>query len=80
MVHLKLFDYVGVVYTSIYEIINAISLMSNNLEYVEEFFDLIEYQGFGDSKHGSIKLGEETLLLSLKTLILNIQMILGLKY
>lgn len=63
-----LFDYVGVVYASIYEIINAISLMSNNLEYVEEFFDLIEYQGFGDSKHGSIKLGEETPTLEFKNL------------
>ncbi len=63
-----LFDYVGVVYSSIYEIINAVSLMSNNLEYIGEFFDLVEYQGFGDYRPGRIKLEEETPTLEFKNL------------
>jgi ATP-binding cassette subfamily B protein len=55
-----LYDYVDVVYSSIFRILDSLSLMSNNLEYIDEFFHLIEYKGFGDQKHGDIKLGEGT--------------------
>jgi ABC-type multidrug transport system fused ATPase/permease subunit len=63
-----LYDYVNVVYSSIFGIIDALSLMSNNLEYIGEFFKLIEYKGFGDYKHGDVKLGEGTPTLEFKDL------------
>jgi ABC-type multidrug transport system fused ATPase/permease subunit len=63
-----LYDYVNVVYSSIFGIIDALSLMSNNLEYIGEFFKLIEYKGFGDYKHGDVKLGEGTPTLEFKNL------------
>lgn len=55
-----LYDYVDVVYSSIFHIINALSLMSNNLEYIGEFFSLIEHKGFGDHKSGDVKLKKGT--------------------
>ena len=63
-----LYDYVDVVYTSIFHIINELSLMSNNLEYIGEFFNLIEHKGFGDYKHGEVKLKEGTPTLEFKNL------------
>ena len=63
-----LFDYVDVVYSSIYNIINSLSLMSNNLGYIGKFFDLIEYKGFGDFLHGEIKLGNSTPTIELNNL------------
>jgi ABC-type multidrug transport system fused ATPase/permease subunit len=63
-----LYDYVDVVYSSIFRIIDSLSLMSNNLEYIGEFFNLIEHKGFGDHKHGDIKLKEGTPTLEFKNL------------
>jgi ABC-type multidrug transport system fused ATPase/permease subunit len=63
-----LYDYVDVVYSSIFNIINSLSLMSNNLAYVSEFFHLVEYEGFGDYSHGDIKLGKETPTIEFKNL------------
>jgi ABC-type multidrug transport system fused ATPase/permease subunit len=63
-----LYDYVEVVYTSTFRIINALSLMSNNLEYVDEYFKLVDYEGFGDYKHGDVKLKEGTPSLEFKNL------------
>jgi putative ABC transport system ATP-binding protein/ATP-binding cassette subfamily B protein len=63
-----LYDYVAVVYSSIFGILDALSLMSNNLEYIDEFFHLIQYKGFGDQKHGEIRLGEGTPTLEFKDL------------
>lgn len=55
-----LFDYVDVIHTSIFRILNSLSLMSNNLGYAGEFFLLSEYEGFGDLEHGSEKLKGKT--------------------
>ncbi len=63
-----LYDYVDVVYTSIFRVIDSFSLMSINLEYIGEFFNLIEYKGFGDYEHGDIKLKEGTSALEFKNL------------
>lgn len=63
-----LYDYVDVVYSSIYNIINSLSLMSNNLGYIGQFFDLVEYEGFGDYSHGDKKLGKGTPTIELKNL------------
>jgi len=63
-----LYDYVEVVYTSTYRVISALSLMFNNLEYVDEYFKLVDYEGFGDYKHGDIKLKKGTPSLEFKNL------------
>jgi ABC-type multidrug transport system fused ATPase/permease subunit len=63
-----LYDYVDVVYTSIFSILNSLSLMSNNLGYIDEFFDLIEYEGFGDYSHGDVKLSDTTPTIEFKGL------------
>ncbi len=55
-----LYDYVDVAYNSVYNIINTVSLLANKLEYIDEFFDLIEYEGFGDHEHGTVKLPKGT--------------------
>ena len=63
-----LYDYVDVVYNSIFRIINDLSIMSNNLAYVDEYFDLMEFKGFGDFSHGKIQLEEGTPTIELKKL------------
>jgi ABC-type multidrug transport system fused ATPase/permease subunit len=63
-----LYDYVDVVYSSIFNIFNSLSLMSNNLAYVDEFFELAEYEGFGDYEHGKEKLGTDTPKIEFKNL------------
>jgi ABC-type multidrug transport system fused ATPase/permease subunit len=42
--------------------------MSNNLEYIDEYFKLVDYKGFGDYKHGDIKLKEGTPSLEFRNL------------
>lgn len=63
-----LFDYVEVAFNSTSKITDSISVIVINLEYIDEFFDLIEYEGFGDQYQGRIKLGAKTPLLELKGL------------
>lgn len=63
-----LFDYVEVAFNSTSKITDSISVIAINLEYIDEFFDLIEYEGFGDQYQGKIKLGTKTPLLELKDL------------
>ncbi|MGI5898096.1 MAG: ATP-binding cassette domain-containing protein [Candidatus Dojkabacteria bacterium] len=63
-----LYDYVDVAYNSIYNILNSISLVSINLGYIDKFFDLIEYDCFGDRYHGEKKLKNKTPLLEFKKL------------
>jgi ABC-type multidrug transport system fused ATPase/permease subunit len=63
-----LYDYVDVIYSSTFRVINALSLMSNNLEYIDEYFKLVDYKGFGDYKHGDVKLKEGTPSLEFKNL------------
>lgn len=63
-----LYDYVDLVYTSIYSIFDSISYISNLLGYDEKFFALINYEGFGDHEHGSVKLLNRTPSLEFKNL------------
>ncbi len=51
-----LFDYVDVSYQSIFNIFNSVSILTINLGYIEKFFDLVEYEGFGDRYHGKKRL------------------------
>lgn len=55
-----LYDYVDMAYTSIYNILDSFSFISALLGYDEKFFDLMDYEGFGDHEHGNIKLGAGT--------------------
>jgi ABC-type multidrug transport system fused ATPase/permease subunit len=48
--------------------LNTIALMSDRLSYADEFFSLIEWQGFGDISHGTKKLPNEPLSLKLMKL------------
>ncbi len=63
-----LFDYVDVAFNSTSKITDSVSIIIINLEYIDEFFDLIEYEGFGDRYQGKIKLGKDTPLLEFKNL------------
>jgi ATP-binding cassette subfamily B protein len=63
-----LYDYVDVIHSSTFRAINALSLMSNNLEYIDEYFKLVDYKGFGDYEHGDVQLKEGTPSLEFKNL------------
>ncbi|MHC1716543.1 MAG: ATP-binding cassette domain-containing protein [Candidatus Dojkabacteria bacterium] len=63
-----LYDYVDVTYTSAFNIFNSLSLISIDLGYINKFFDLMEYEGFGDQHHGDIKLANHTPKLEFKNL------------
>lgn len=63
-----IYDYIEVVYSSTFNILNSFSLMSNNLAYLDEFFNLVEYEGFGDYSHGDIKLPKGTPKIEMKNL------------
>ncbi len=54
-----LYDYVEVAHTSITDIFNSLSLVSTNLGYIDKFFDLINFQGFGDVYHGEKRFRRE---------------------
>ena len=51
-----LFNYVDVAYSSSYTVLNSISLLSTRLDYIDDFFELLNYEGFGDRENGIIKL------------------------
>jgi ABC-type multidrug transport system fused ATPase/permease subunit len=51
-----LYDYVDVAYNSAYQVLNSFSLLSTNMDYIDDFFELINYEGFGDREHGQEKL------------------------
>lgn len=64
-----LYDYVDISYQSIFNIFNSVSILTVNLGYIEKFFDLIEYEGFGDVYHGKRKLSKtEVPVLEMKDL------------
>jgi ATP-binding cassette subfamily B protein len=54
-----LFNYVDVVHTSALTAFNTISLLDTHLSYASKYFELINYKGFGDEKHGYVKLGRK---------------------
>ncbi len=55
-----LYDYVDMTYTSAYGVFDSITYISSLLEYDEKFFDLMDYEGFGDHAHGEKKLKKGT--------------------
>jgi len=63
-----LFDYVETGHMSISDIFNSVSLVSTNLGYIDKFFDLIEFEGFGDTYHGKRKLSKDTPVLEFRNL------------
>ncbi len=60
-----LFNYTDVVYSSAYNTLNTIAVMSDRLSYADEFFTLVDWQGFGDISHGNAKLPDGPLTLKL---------------
>jgi len=63
-----LYDYIDISYTSASSIVDSLSLISVNLGYIAKYFDLIEYEGFGDQYHGKVKLPKGTPVLEFKNL------------
>ncbi|KKP91946.1 MAG: ABC transporter permease, ATP-binding cassette, subfamily B, bacterial [candidate division WS6 bacterium GW2011_GWC1_36_11] len=63
-----LYDYVDMAYGSMYSVLDSITYISSLLGYDEKFFDLMEYEGFGDHEHGIKKLGNNTPVVQLKNL------------
>jgi ABC-type multidrug transport system fused ATPase/permease subunit len=63
-----LFNYTDVVYSSAFHMLNTIAIMSDRLSYADEFFQLMEWKGFGDLSHGHSKLPEGPLSLELMKL------------
>jgi ATP-binding cassette subfamily B protein len=63
-----LYDYVDMTYTSVYNIFDSMSYISALLGYDEKFFELMNYEGFGDHEHGTQKLKEGTPRVELKNL------------
>jgi ABC-type multidrug transport system fused ATPase/permease subunit len=63
-----LYDYVDMAYGSMYSILDSVTYISSLLGYDEKFFDLMEYEGFGDHEHGTAKLGKGTPSIMLRNL------------
>lgn len=55
-----IYDYIDISYGSASSIVDSLSLISVNLGYIDKYFDLIEYEGFGDQFHGEKKLPKGT--------------------
>lgn len=63
-----LYDYVDMTYTSAYNVFDSVTYISSLLGYDEKFFDLMNYEGFGDHTHGNVKLKKGTPNIELKNL------------
>lgn len=63
-----LYDYIDMTYTSVYSIFDSMSNISALLGYDEKFFELMDYEGFGDHEHGTQKLKKGTPRVELKNL------------
>ena len=63
-----IYDYIDISYTSASSIVDSLSLISVNLGYIDKYFDLMEYEGFGDQYHGEKKLPKGTPILEFKNL------------
>jgi ABC-type multidrug transport system fused ATPase/permease subunit len=60
-----LFNYTDVVYSSAFHMLNTIAIMSDRLSYADEFFQLMEWRGFGDIHHGHSELPKGALELEM---------------
>ncbi len=63
-----LYDYVDMAYGSIYSVLDSLSFISTLLGYDEGFFDLMDFEGYGDHMHGELKLKKGTPMIELKNL------------
>ena len=63
-----LYDYVDMTYSSAYNVFDSVTYISSLLGYDEKFFDLMDYEGFGDHAHGEKKLKKGTPTIELKNL------------
>jgi ABC-type multidrug transport system fused ATPase/permease subunit len=54
-----LYDYVDVAYNNAYSFLNSASMISTRLDYIDDFFILLEYEGFGDRDSGDIHLPKD---------------------
>jgi len=63
-----LYDYVDMTYSSAYNVFDSITYISSLLGYDEKFFDLMDYEGFGDHAHGEKRLKKGTPLIEFKNL------------
>jgi ABC-type multidrug transport system fused ATPase/permease subunit len=61
-----LYDYVDMTYSSAYNVFDSITYISSLIGYDEKFFDLMNYEGFGDHAHGEKKLKKGTPEIELK--------------
>jgi len=58
-----LFNYTTVAYNSAFRIFDTVALLSHRLSYASNFFNLVQWKGFGDIKYGTKKLPEENFTL-----------------
>lgn len=63
-----LYDYAATAYQSAFHFLNKTFQISTHVEYGRHYFDFLEYQGFGDAKHGDMKLKKSTPALQLQNL------------
>lgn len=63
-----IYDYIDISYDSALNIVDSLSSISVNLGYIDKYFDLMEYKGFGDQYPGKKKLKRETPVLELRNL------------
>lgn len=63
-----LYDYVDMTYSSAYNVFDSLTYISSLLGYDEKFFDLMNFEGFGDHAHGEKKLKKGTPTIELKNL------------
>jgi ATP-binding cassette subfamily B protein len=57
---MAMYSYVEVVYDAAFWLLEDIAVLSNQIGYAERFFDLAEYEGFGELAHGKKKLKKGT--------------------
>ncbi len=55
-----LFNYVDVVHTSAFQVLNTFALLDNYLAYTSKYFEFVNNEGFGDIRHGFVKLPKGT--------------------
>lgn len=63
-----MYDYVGVVYDASFYLFDYIAILSDELAYVEKFFEFAGYKGFGEVAHGHEKLKKGTPVLEFQEL------------
>ncbi len=55
-----LFNYVDVVHGSAFQVLNTFALLDNYLAYTSKYFEFVNHEGFGDIRHGFVKLPKGT--------------------